>query len=68
MDDYAQCGDSLAPMKPTCELRYVPAFNGLTCQTELRLQQKWKAEAMQQDGSTWVTYESWRDVPVASDT
>lgn len=63
-EDYVQCGQSLAKLMPTCELRFAmseaPRW-GLV-PDPARLQQKWVATAKQQDGAMWEEHR-WRDVP-----
>jgi hypothetical protein len=55
--DLAVCGENLAPLRRTCELRW-EAFVGL----EKTLQQKWVAEARDSDGTVHRRH-VWRDVP-----
>jgi hypothetical protein len=68
LEDYVQCGQDLAKLVPTSELRwewkYVPAPHLGTniSQAEKVLHQKWVASAKMSDGGMWEEHR-WREVP-----
>jgi hypothetical protein len=69
-DEYVQCGQDLAKLMPTAELRWqwqhvpAPHLGENISQGEKVLQQKWVASAKMQDGGRWEEHR-WRDVPTA---
>ena len=64
-DDYVVCGQDLARLEPTAELRFVEVnhrdWNGNWVPPTL--EQKWVAKAKMPDGGMWEEYR-WRAVPI----
>jgi hypothetical protein len=66
-EDHVICGNEIAKLQPTCELRFVLVNhrNPLTGDYyPPALQQKWVASAKMADGGTWEEHR-WRNVPLA---
>jgi hypothetical protein len=62
-EEYVLCGQSLAKLIPTAELRWVSGgTNPLTMQPISVLQQKWVASAKMPDGGMWEEHQ-WRPIP-----
>ena len=63
-DEYVQCGQNLAKLMPTAELRWVPnpRLGENISQGEKVLQQQWVASSKMPDGGMWEEHR-WRDVP-----
>lgn len=66
-DDYVLCGQDIAKLTPTCELRLVATHSEMsspfTAPVRPRLQQKWVASAKMPDGGVWEEHR-WRQVPL----
>jgi len=60
-ENYVVCGQSIAKLLPTAELRFTRPVGTTTAPD--RLQQKWVASARMADGGMWEEYR-WRDVPL----
>lgn len=69
-DNFVVCGQDLAELKPTAELRWElrwmpnPRLGASIAEQQPILQQKWVASAKMPDGGMWEEAR-WRDVPVS---
>lgn len=60
--NFVVCGQDIAELKPTAELRFEQRVDPFDRNSYKVLQQKWVASARMSDGGVWSECR-WRDVP-----